>query len=147
MFLPFLTLALLMGYAYLNGMQEAYGDSDPQIRDNQFRYRMPLVGMADKHVIWTVERMATFAIATVPVLYTLGWLDVLALAVSFVLCFSLVHNAAYYHTRGKIDVPYYNWRSQSTTTTAKLSFGFNARLSLFAAGLAVLAAYCLFVRG
>jgi hypothetical protein len=60
-----------------------------------------------------------------------------SMALSMMLVFSYWHNGAYYVVRGMIDWDEYNFFSQSTTTTARISLDFIARLWLWVVGMSV----------
>jgi len=73
----------------------------------------------------------------------LGGFSFFGLALDFLghmLTFSFFHNGAYYETRRRLEpdnekLSDYNWKHQSTTTTAKLSFNFQYRSLMLIAGI------------
>lgn len=55
----------------------------------------------------------------------------------YILTFSFPHNGMYYETRERIDVPEYNFDSNSTTSTAKFELNFKERTTAFIIGILI----------
>jgi len=85
------------------------------------------------HFLFTSNRLIVGALIA---WITKDWMFCLGLAMTF----SLIHNGIYYHTRHKLNPFIYplGWRDSSTTSTAKLNFGFFARMTMAQIGLVLI---------
>lgn len=99
----------------------------------------------NEHIVFISERACIGSMVLVlPFINKLSLLDSCAVLASFCLCFSFLHNGCYYTTRRYIDVDYYNWFSESKSSSAKFNFGIVLRLVTFFVGLAVISIYSIF---
>lgn len=117
-------LILILFYILLNTLASILGTIEAILfsgkASNAFNF--------NEHSLLVLERLFIFLTFMVATLLTPEQVFVLSLL--WTLSFSLVHNGSYYFTRSRIDVPEYNFRSNSTTSTAVLEIGWNTRLSL-----------------
>lgn len=90
----------------------------------------------NEHLVFVLERLLVLGIVVAATQVS----SVAALVEAFVFCltFSFVHNQSYYYARHLIDRSPYTWKMSSSTSTAKLDFGYTTRLVLFIAGLVAL---------
>jgi len=99
----------------------------------------------NEHIVFISERACIGSIVFVlPFINKLSLLDSCAVLASYCLCFSFLHNGCYYTTRRYIDVDYYNWFSESKSSSARFNFGIVLRLVTFFVGLAVISIYSIF---
>lgn len=99
----------------------------------------------NEHIVFIAERACIGSIVLVlPFITNISLLDSVVVLASFCLCFSFLHNGCYYTTRRYIDVDYYNWFSESKSSSAKFNFGIVLRLVTFFVGLAVISIYSIF---
>jgi len=99
----------------------------------------------NEHIVFISERACIGSMVLVlPFINKFSLLDSGAVLASFCLCFSFLHNGCYYTTRRYIDVDYYNWFSESKSSSAKFNFGIVLRLVTFFVGLAVISIYSIF---
>lgn len=99
----------------------------------------------NEHIVFMAERACIGSIMLVlPFTPKFSLLDSGVVLASFCLCFSFLHNGCYYTTRRYIDVDYYNWFSESKSSSAKFNFGIVLRLVTFFVGLAVISIYSIF---
>src|SRR5437868_293679 len=101
--------------------------------------------MMDKHWVWVFERVSVFLMLVPFVYFTITVWQLLVLGLALVASYMFFHDTAYYTTRGRIDVPQYNWKSHSTTSSAKINLDFRARLWSIALSLALMILILLFL--
>ena len=103
-----------------------------------FRWKDPMTRVEDEHLMFTMQRSIVAILATVAcTLYTGLW-GLLGF-IPLLLVFSFFHNGYYYVRRNQLDDSIYQkgWWDQSTTTTAKVSFGPVVRTGLAVIGVAL----------
>ena len=90
----------------------------------------------NEHYLYTLNRISVLSMIIVSVLKHEVLLSIngIMLAISFIMMYPFWHDGAYYETRRAIDVPSYNFKSSSTTSTAKFELNWNKRLTLFIIG-------------
>jgi hypothetical protein len=86
----------------------------------------------NEHLVFVAERAAVGTLVFVDV--PIG--QKLIVVVCWLAAFSFLHNGFYYETRKRIDVPYYHWFADSTTSTATIQMNAPVRSLFF--GVAVL---------
>lgn len=93
----------------------------------------------NEHVIFTVSRILIFSsIFAAPYIDNL----LLVLCAGF-LSFPFFHDGAYYVTRGMIDVPGYNFFSDSNNSSAVIEIKFKYRLAFFILSVFILCYFSL----
>lgn len=122
-----LTTALFCIYAFLEGNREA--------GYFHFKYKFTQQ-VVDEHPLFTAQRsiVAIFAIGFPILIYSYwGLLAIIPIALTF----PFVHDGNYYKRRNRLDISVYKdkWRSQTSSSTAKLSIPYNMRLTLFISGV------------
>lgn len=92
----------------------------------------------DEHLMFTIQRSMVAIFATVACTLGMGLWGLLGF-IPLPLVFSFFHNGYYYVRRNQLDDSIYQkgWWDQSTTTTAKVSFGPVVRTVLAAIGVAL----------
>lgn len=99
----------------------------------------------NEHIVFIAERACIGSIVLVlPFINKISLLDSCAVLASFCLCFSFLHNGCYYTTRRYIDVDYYNWFSESKSSSAKFNLGIVFRITIFFVGLIGFGCYLYF---
>ena len=103
-----------------------------------FRWKDPMTRVEDEHLIFTIQRSIVAILATVACTLFTGLWGLLGF-IPLPLVFSFFHNGYYYVRWNQLDDSIYQkgWWDQSTTTTAKVSFGPVARTVLAAIGVAL----------
>jgi len=103
-----------------------------------FRWKDPMTRVEDEHLMFTIQRSIVAILATVACTLFTGLWGLLGF-IPLPLVFSFFHNGYYYVRRNQLDDSIYQkgWWDQSTTTTAKVSFGPVARTALAAIGVAL----------
>lgn len=92
----------------------------------------------NEHILLVLQRGLVILICISCYFLELNIFTGSALIISAMLSFSFFHNGFYYFTRSKIDVPTYNFTSNSTSSTAKLQFPFIVRLIMFIFSIIIL---------
>ena len=92
----------------------------------------------NEHAIFVVERIAVICAAVAAPNLSVWQLAVTIAA--FLLAFSFCHNQAYYYCRAKIDKTPWVFTYSSSTSTAKLEFGFKGRVAQMVVGVGLLVA-------
>ena len=128
----FLILIISFLWAHLEGKREA----------QYFHYKWSTPNptkIKDEHLEFTIQRSLYVIISSLLVGFIFWWWSSIILFVSLVLTFSFFHNGSYYKRRNELNenVYPYKWKDQSTTTTAKISFNYKQRLTLFILGLLI----------
>jgi|APSaa5957512535_1039671.scaffolds.fasta_scaffold79359_2 hypothetical protein len=99
------------------------------------------------HPVFASQRGIILILIGVMLSFTIGWFSILN-TVGMALVFSFFHNGSYYVTRNRIDSKVYplKWKSQSTTSTAKLTkiMTYRNRTIFMIIGLIIQVAYLLF---
>ena len=96
----------------------------------------------NEHIVFISERACIGSMVLVlPFINKLSLLDSCAVLASFCLCFSFLHNGCYYTTRRYIDVDYYNWFSESKSSSARFNLGIVFRLVTFSVGILAFSIY------
>jgi len=103
-----------------------------------FRWKDPMTRVEDEHLMFTIQRSIVAILATVACTLFTGLWGLLGF-IPLPLVFSFFHNGYYYVRRNQLDDSIYQkgWWDQSTTTTAKVSFGPVTRTVLAAIGMAL----------
>jgi len=107
--------------------------------------RPPVKTKPDKHTIFDFQRIVVCVICAYH-LYP-NWLHVFAFAFYACLIFPLFHDGAMYEARRYLSkgVIYpRGWMEESTTTDAKISLGFMARIGFFILGCVPIIMYYIF---
>ena len=119
--------ALFSAYAALEGRREA--------DYFHFRWKDPMTKVDDEHFMFSVQRSIVAILAAFASTLVFGPWGLLGF-VPLPLVFSFFHNGYYYVRRNQLDPEIYQkgWWDQSTTTTAKVSFGPIPRTSLAVIG-------------
>lgn len=96
----------------------------------------------NEHIVFIAERACIGSIVLVlPFITNISLLDSVVVLASFCLCFSFLHNGCYYTTRRYIDVDYYNWFSESKSSSARFNLGIVFRLVTFSVGILAFSIY------
>lgn len=90
----------------------------------------------NEHIILNTVRVLTLSM--IILVYYSPKINIWWASAACLLAFSFWHNGFYYETRKRIDVPGYNFFSESTTSTAIIEVSFYSRLGLFLVGVAIL---------
>ena len=103
-----------------------------------FRWKEPMTKVDDEHLMFTIQRSIVVIFTTLACTLGMGFWGLLGF-IPLPLVFSFFHNGYYYVRRNQLDNNIYQkgWWDQSTTTTAKVSFGPVARTALAAIGVAL----------
>jgi len=103
-----------------------------------FRWKDPMTRVEDEHLMFTIQRSMVTIFATLACTLGMGLWGLLGF-IPLPLVFSFFHNGYYYVRRNQLDDSIYQkgWWDQSTTTTAKVSFGPVVRTVLAAIGMAL----------
>jgi len=141
-----LILTSLLIYSALSGVKDA-------ILFSKSYDKLPY----DAHKLFVAERFSVFSVTLLCGMlssldsFKIVLCEIGIISVCWGLCFSLVHNSAYYIYRGVIAKqigvknPYpKGWASDSTTSTAKFELVFWQRLALFIIGFGGLILYIVF---
>lgn len=99
------------------------------------------------HPIFASQRGIILILIGLMLSFTIGWFSILN-TFGMALVFSFFHNGCYYSTRNRIDSNIYplKWRSQSTTSTAKMTkiMTYRNRTIFMVVGLILQLVYLLF---
>ena len=96
----------------------------------------------NEHLVLVAERACIGSIVFVlPFITNISLLDSGVMLASYCLCFSFLHNGCYYTTRRYIDVDYYNWFSESKSSSARFNLGIVFRLVTFSVGILAFSIY------
>lgn len=90
----------------------------------------------NEHLIFVLERCAV--ICAVFSAHNLSLEQIIATIIAFLFAFSFFHNQAYYFCRAKIDKQPWVFTYSSTTSSAKLEFGFKGRVAEAVVGVLIL---------
>ncbi len=95
----------------------------------------------NEHIIFVIFILVTAGMVAMG--YNMGleadpFISMVYLLAACTLAYSFLHNGAYYETRQRIDVPAYNYFSNSSTSTAVLEMPLYVRLPLFIIGVIIL---------
>ena len=103
-----------------------------------FRWKDPMTRVEDEHRRFTIQRSIVAILAIVACTLFTGFWGLLGF-IPLPMVFSFFHNGYYYVRRNQLDDSIYQkgWWDQSTTTTAKVSFGPVTRTVLAAIGMAL----------
>jgi len=86
----------------------------------------------NEHQIWVAERAFVLMIILGNIYIELTIIEYIRVAISCILGFSFIHNGYYYETRKRLGKTDYHWFSNSSSTTAKVSFNWFTRTLMYA---------------
>lgn len=124
-------LLLFIGYAILAGAIEAYL--------YHFQFTRPAQNIfnskenKDLHPMYMVQRL----VVGIGFVHGEGFFTGLMLLIGLAFTFPLMHDGAYYEIRHWLNPNTYpkGWKSESTTSTAKMEFDLKTRIIMFAIGV------------
>lgn len=129
-----LIAAIFLAYAHIEGTREAYY--------YHYKWRVTSFNVHDEHLMFSAQRSMVVMPMVVMNALVYGWFGLLSV-IPLALCFSFVHNGAYYMKRNDLNPVVYKerFRAESTTTTAKVSMTYKLRLTLCIIGIVMIVAH------
>lgn len=123
-----LIIAIFIIYSWIEGRREGMY--------YHYKWRILTENKHDEHLMFSIQRalvILMFSVVGYPVYEYWTFLSI----PSMILCFSFMHNGAYYEMRNKLDSSVYRegWSSTSNSTTAKLSLNYSWRQALYIIGV------------
>ncbi len=123
-----LTLIIFLIYAFIEGKREGYYF--------HYKWKVLTVNLHDEHKMFTIQRSLVVLGMSMIGYPLIGWYCLLSI-LSMALCFSYIHNGAYYGMRNKLDSNIYplGFITSNNTSTAKISMSYVTRTVLAVIGI------------